>query len=182
MIQTRIIRWREDEAAGIEHVVVAQSHDAICFDGVVVPGDPGFAATYRIECAPDWSVRRLDVGLVGRAVRLRLGHDGQGRWWRDGRPEAALDGILEPDLSISPLTNSFPIRRLGLGRGEGADIRAAYVSFPDLEVSADPQRYTCVEPGRLYRYDSRDSDFTRDIEVDGDGLVIDYPGLFRRIV
>ncbi|MGZ6241806.1 MAG: putative glycolipid-binding domain-containing protein [Candidatus Binataceae bacterium] len=27
-----------------------------------------------------------------------------------------------------------------------------------------------------------DSDFTRDIEVDGHGLVVTYPGLFRRVM
>ncbi|MFV2144347.1 putative glycolipid-binding domain-containing protein [Isoptericola sp. G70] len=29
-------------------------------------------------------------------------------------------------------------------------------------------------------YESRDSDFRREITVDGDGLVVDYPGLFER--
>jgi len=48
-------------------------------------------------------------------------------------------------------------------------------------VTIDPQRYTCLEPMRRYRYESLDSDFTREIEVDLDGLVVVYPGLFRRI-
>lgn len=45
----------------------------------------------------------------------------------------------------------------------------------------DPQRYTCLEPHKLYRYESLDSDFTRDITVDENDLVIEYPGLFRRV-
>jgi len=50
-----------------------------------------------------------------------------------------------------------------------------------LTVTIDPQRYTCLEPMRRYRYESLDSDFTREIEVDLDGLVVVYPGLFKRI-
>ena len=44
------------------------------------------------------------------------------------------------------------------------------------------QRYTKLDPaGRRYRYESVDSDFTRDIEVDEHALVVTYPGLFRRL-
>jgi hypothetical protein len=54
--------------------------------------------------------------------------------------------------------------------------------LPGLAVATDRQRYTCLEPNRRYRYESLDSDFTRDIEVDEDGLVVTYPGLFRRVL
>ena len=46
----------------------------------------------------------------------------------------------------------------------------------------DPQRYTCLAPLKRYRYESIDSDFTREIEVDSRGLVVTYPGLFRRLL
>ena len=49
-------------------------------------------------------------------------------------------------------------------------------------VTTDRQRYTCLEPDRRYRYESLDRDFTREIEVDDDGLVVTYPGLFRRVL
>jgi hypothetical protein len=49
-------------------------------------------------------------------------------------------------------------------------------------MTTDPQRYTCLEPLKRYRYESIDSDFTRDIEVDRSGLVVTYPGLFRRLM
>jgi hypothetical protein len=44
------------------------------------------------------------------------------------------------------------------------------------------QAYTCIEPDRLYRYEGITTQYTADLPVDGDGLVIDYPGLFRRLV
>jgi len=45
-----------------------------------------------------------------------------------------------------------------------------------LEVSE--QRYTCLERG-LYRFEA--GRFEAELPVDADGLVLDYPGLFRRI-
>lgn len=48
-----------------------------------------------------------------------------------------------------------------------------------LAVTPDPQRYTRLAEDR-YVYESRDSDFRREITVDTHGLVVDYPGLYRR--
>jgi hypothetical protein len=102
-----------------------------------------------------------------------------------GRPLGVLphlQGAIDVDLSASPFTNTLPIRRLDLPQGRSAEIQVAYVLFPDLSVALDPQRCTCLEPNRRYRYESLDSDFVREIEVDSEGLVMAYPGLFRRIL
>ena len=76
----------------------------------------------------------------------------------------------------------MPIRRLALSHGKSAEILVVYILLPDLTTTTDRQRYTRLDAeGRRYRYDSLDSDFTRDIDVDEHGLVVLYPGLFRRI-
>ena len=99
-----------------------------------------------------------------------------------GTPRPDLAGAFDVDLSATPFTNTLPIRRLGLAAGQAETIHVVYVRFPDLEVTINRQRYTCLEPRRRYRYESVDSDFTREIEVDPDGLVVTYPGLFRRVL
>ena len=98
------------------------------------------------------------------------------------RPAPTSPAPIDVDLSATPFTNTLPIRRLGLRGGQAETIRVVYVRFPGLEVTLERQRYTCLEPGRRYRYESVDSDFTREIEVDPDGLVVTYPGLFRRVL
>jgi hypothetical protein len=87
------------------------------------------------------------------------------------------------DVSETPFTNTLPIRRLGLASGEYADISVAYFDGTELQPWPEPQRYTCLEKGEgggLYRFVSLDGGFTADLAVDADGLVVDYPGLFRR--
>ena len=59
-----------------------------------------------------------------------------------------------------------------------------YVSVPTLAVSVEAQRYTCLSQsatGSTFRFESLTGDFTADLPVDASGLVLDYPGLFRRI-
>jgi uncharacterized protein len=121
------------------------------------------------------------VSLVGNDRRLDIASDGAGRWSdHAGTQLPELAGAIDVDLSATPFTNTLPIRRLGLRSGQSETIQVVYVQFPDLTVTIDRQCYTCLEPGRRYRHESVDSDFTREIEVDGNGLVMAYPGLFRR--
>ncbi len=83
------------------------------------------------------------------------------------------------DLGFSPLTNTLPILRDGLHvGGEPRDYVMALVDVPSLEVTRSDQRYEPVSPG-VVRF--RAGDFSADLEVDDDGLVVDYPGLARRV-
>ncbi len=57
-----------------------------------------------------------------------------------------------------------------------------YVSVPDLRLSKFDQRYTCIsqhEDGGIYRYESLNSGFTSELKIDEDGMVVDYPGIFK---
>ena len=127
----------------------------------------------------DWRTRRLCVETPDRG-RLDLLGDGRGGWTNSGgRPVEAITGAVDADVSSTPLTNTLPIRRLDLAVGESTDIVTAYVDGPTLDLFADPQRYTRLAE-RRWLYESRNSDFRREIEVDASGLVVDYPGLFRR--
>ena len=111
--------------------------------------------------------------------------DGAGRWTTaSGDALPVLDGCIDVDISATPFTNTLPIRRLALHPGEARDLDVEYVSVPDLAVMLDGQRYTCLERGTqggLYVYASLDSAFRADLAVDADGLVLDYPELFRRV-
>jgi len=129
----------------------------------------------------------LDAGWAFQALRLNsadgrhldLRRDGAGRWAQDGNDRPDLAGTVDIDLAFSPFTNTLPIRRLDLPVGGAAEIVVAYVDAPSLAVLPDPQRYTRLAVDQ-YLFESLDSDFTREITVDSEGLVIDYPGLFTR--
>jgi hypothetical protein len=182
MTERMQVRWSDWSATGLEHLELDFADAGVRAEAVIVaPGDEAFACRYRVALDAAWRTRSVEVAVIGGASRSLTG-DGEGRWRDDaGAGLRDLDGAIDIDLAASPFTNTLPIRRLELEEGEARDIETVYFSFPDLAVSRDPQRYTCLEQGRLYRFASRDSDFTRDIEVDRHGLVVTYPGLFRRV-
>lgn len=184
MSRTLEARWQDWAGTGLQHLVLREGADGIVADAVVVGDEEGvrFGALFRIACDSAWRVRRVEVETVGGPAVL-LTADGAGHW-RDGtgaaRPE--LDGAIDVDLPMTPFTNTLPIRRLSLRAGESADLRVVYIVMPQGTVTISPQRYTCLQPLRRYRYQSLDSDFVADVEVDADGLVTTYPDLFRRLV
>lgn len=184
MDRTVAVRWEDWSGRSIQHLVLREGQDGIVAEAAILglAGDFRFAAHLDIRCDTGWRVRRVSARLLGEERRIDLSSDGAGHW-RDaaGQPQPALDGCIDIDFPVTPFTNTLPIRRLGLRPGQSADLRMVYIHVPELTVIVDPQRYTCLEPLRRYRYESLDSDFTRDIEVDSDGLVVTYPDLFRRI-
>ena len=177
-----VARWREWDGDGLQHLVLRTERDEIVAEAALVSGEgAGFGARFRIDCDGAWRTRRLEVAMAGTPRPLVIAGDGHGHWTdAAGAALPALEGAIDVDLAATPFTNTLPIRRLALAPGKSAEICTAYVSFPDLALSADPQRYTRLSPTR-YRYESLDSDFTREIDVDAQGLVVLYPGLFRRI-
>lgn len=168
------IDWTRLDAPGTEHVEVSVDERGVAATGHVV-GD-GFVLDYTLLCDAAWRVRSLWLSCGGRIRTLVA--DGEGSW-SCGEYLPELEGALDVDISATPLTNTLPIRRLDLAVGASVDIVTAYVEVPSLDIALDPQRYTRLDEN-TYRYESLDSDFRRDIEVDADGFVLHYPGLFTR--
>ncbi|MBF5032348.1 putative glycolipid-binding domain-containing protein [Micromonospora sp. ANENR4] len=197
--------WARTDTAGSEHVVLDDGQ-GLTAQGVALAVDPiPYTCRYRLTVGPDWSTNRLEVESEGagwsRSVRLERGRDG----WRvrtgeegdldaalsaAGHPPAGLPGTDDPgrlvealdvDLGGSPLTNTLPIRRIGLGRlpaDLATAVTVAWVLLPGLAVVPAEQVYTSLGPGRV-RYAS--GTFTADLEVDPEGFVVRYPGLAERV-
>ncbi|MDR5801995.1 putative glycolipid-binding domain-containing protein [Caballeronia sp. LZ001] len=183
----KTVRWSQVDGTGLEHLVLDDEASPIVIESVVAgESEAGaFGLVYRIECDARWQVTRLAAKLAGGAtldLHRSDGDDGDEHAWidADGSARDELRGCIDVDLSATPFTNTLPIRRLKLQRGERRVIRVAYVNVPALTVSAVEQAYTCLEDGRRYRYEGLDTGFTAEIDVDENGLVTAYPGLFKR--
>jgi hypothetical protein len=177
-------RWRDWSGNSIEHLVLNETRDRIHAASVIISehGHYPFAARYEIICDSKWRVSHVSVSLVGEDRVIELSSDGKGNWSDESEAIDEFRGAIDVDISATPFTNTIPIRRLKLGTMQSADINTVYIRLPELCVTTDAQRYTCLDPGRLYSFESLDGDFVRDIEVDSDGLVVTYPGLFRRVI
>lgn len=174
-----------DEGLGLVRLVAG---DPIRVEGHEVAVDSGeaWAVTFQVELDRGWRTRVAQVAVVDDASerKLLLEADGEGNWLRDGVPSPELQGCLDVDIAATPFTNTFVIRRLGLSVGETAEIRAAWVGVPDLDVGALEQIYVRLQPrDGLDRYEYRANGSANGwiIEVDQDGVAMDYEGFARRI-
>jgi uncharacterized protein len=137
--------------------------------------------SYTVITDTGWRTGEVHVRLTTpeqqRSLVIEFDED-VNKIWVDLKDQPDLHGCIDADLEFSPCTNTLPIRRLGLGIGESADVRAAWVRFPSLRVEPLDQVYTRTGE-RTYRY--RSGSFEAELDVDDEGLVIDYPGLWRRV-
>lgn len=176
--------WNKDrEGVGLEHLLLSER----VADSVVLAFDEEhgpFRLTYRLTWDESWQLRDAELVLATeRFTRsLNLQTDGQGHWrYRDGRTIDDLNGCLDIDIWPTPFTNTFPIRREPMKAGERRQFRMAWIYAPDLTVHAQAQAYTRLAD-RLYLFENLDgSDFRAELPVDEDGIVLDYPDLFRRV-
>jgi uncharacterized protein len=176
------VLWQGVETGALDRCRLETGPDGLRLSGTVLTAEFGtpLDVRYRVEAGPDGLTRRVGLELDGGAVRRVLLADGAGHWrWEDGPELPEVAGALDVDLTATPATNTLPIRRLGgLEAGQAADFQMAWVRFPDLEVIGSAQRYQRLAPDRWH---FSTGDFTAELLVDPEGLVLDYSGLFRSL-
>ena len=155
-----MIVWRRLDTPGHEACrIVGQT-----LEGAAVLANPPSALTYRVVCDEAWRTRFAQVtGFIGpRSIDLTV---------------VPLPGCIDLDLNFSPSTNTLPIRRLALAVGESASLTVAWLRFPEMTLEPLEQTYRRLGE-RTWEYAS--DGFTARVEVDGEGLVTSYEGLWVR--
>lgn len=184
------IMWSTWTGPGLEHLQLREEQQTIIADGLIlgVHEHRPLRVRYEIHSTNDFRLRTVRVSVLSDQLRsLSLLTDGLGTWTTESLETLPLlSGCLDVDISLTPFTNTLPIRRLALQLGAQATLPMAYIAVPQMQVRVTQQRYTCLEvtpSGARYRYESLKhgvSSFTAELLVDQDGLVLEYPGLFRR--
>ncbi|MDQ0465233.1 hypothetical protein QO010_003020 [Caulobacter ginsengisoli] len=184
MPPSQILFWRRTDVAGLERLSLTLSADGVSAQSTILCAeDGGFRLDHRWELTPEWRTTRLDVersGALG-TERLTLERAGEG-WCVDGHRRADLDGAEEPDLSVTPFCNTFPIRRTPAAVGESLTLDTCYIDAAAMTVARSRQRYDRLGPRRLRYVDLGVSrGFEADLLVDDEGLIVSYQHLFERV-
>lgn len=174
--QAPVSSWEELQLGG--------SHAESQLRAIDEAGGPSYQLEYRLEWDADWRLREAHFNVEdSRGERqLHLLTDGEGHWRTgDGKLLGELDGCLDIDIWPTPFTNTFPIRRLKLADGERRELAVVYLEAPRLKPVRMRQGYTRIDANH-YRYENLEgTDFQALLTVDDEGLVLDYPTLFRRV-
>jgi hypothetical protein len=199
LLGMRFLVWTGVEEWLAETAAVDLAEGGLRAIGTQLGAEPvPYRVDYRLDAPERFVTRELELTATAEGWRrhLVLRHDGSGAWsavvdddgevpggpWEGELP--ALGDARDIDIQFSPLTNTMPIRRRGLLEAGSAEFVMAWVSVPSLRVTADPQRYEHAgegDDGAVVRFVSLDSDFRADLELDGDGLLVFYPRLARRV-
>jgi uncharacterized protein len=196
----RSAEWAKDDPFGVEFAELRLENEALTASGVAIGTAPSpYRLDYELETGPGFVTTRLHVTSRGDGWRreLDLRRDERGTWSVDaseqGSPDlprpggdaALFDGALDCDLGLSPVTNMMPILRLGLLRSGGPiELSMAWVAVPELSVRLDRQRYRHLRSHagqHVVGFEAVDGSFAAEITLDDDAVVIDYPGIARRL-
>lgn len=179
-----ILFWRRTDVEGLERLELSIEPDAVeAVSTVLCLEDGGFRLDHRWRLTPDWRALSVEVERWNAAGhgRLRLERTGSG-WSVDGVARPDLEGAQEPDLSVTPFCNTFPIRRTPEALGPDLPLDTAFIDGPALTVARSRQRYDRQGPGRVRYVDlGLSAGFEADLVVDEQGLVLRYEHLFERV-
>ncbi|MDP3738183.1 MAG: putative glycolipid-binding domain-containing protein [Hyphomonadaceae bacterium] len=173
-------RWRRIDQPGLELARIdIGNRSATVSSTVIDAGEPAFSLRYVWTLDGKWRTKSLRIEQVDHIDRwLTVERTGNSEWRIDGRPAPHLDGCPELDLSATPFCNGLAIRRLG----EDGEFTAAYIDASDLSVTPSRQRYEQLGPS-TWRYIDLGvaKGFTAKLELDEDGFVATYEGLFEAL-
>lgn len=178
---TCTVLWRRLDRAGMEAAGVEQGKPNWQLHGTTLLEESGKPCRldYAVVCDSAWRTLWARVsGWIGTTqVNHRVVRNLAGEWRHNGIVQPQLQGCIDIDLAFSPLTNMLPIRRLNLKPGTAASVRAAWLRFPDFTLAPLEQVYT-RESAHRYRYESGGGKFSAALDVNPDGLVLQYGDLW----
>jgi hypothetical protein len=189
-----MMTWQGAAAPYLESVRLLVSDGRLRATGrIVAAANPdrsrdAYSASFELTVARSGDVGRglLRTTTADEERQVSVGRTEDGVWLIDhggGAERNEFDGAADIDVAGAVTFTALPIRRLGLHREPGEHVLPVlYVSMPDLSVRLVHQTYRTVsvsEEGAVINYTV--PDFSADLTVDTDGLVVDYPGIATRV-
>jgi hypothetical protein len=186
---TRNIIWEWVNNPGLECLFLEEKDSGVIANGITVAEFNGiiFKLNYKVECDSKWLFQKavLDLESGQNKKHLSIRRTENGNWLVDEQARDDLKRCALIDIMASPFTNTLPIRNLNLKTNQAEIIKVAYIRIPDLEVSFVQQKYTRLDPAEpptRFLYQNVSNDFRAELTVDKDGIVVDYPNLWRQII
>jgi uncharacterized protein len=173
-------RWRRIDQPGLELARFDIGKHGVTVSSTLVDGgEKPFSLRYIWTLDPEWRTRTLRIEhMNGDDSWLTIERTGDASWRIDRSPAAHLDGCRELDLSATPFCNTLAIKLLG---GDG-EFDAAYIAADRMTVVPSRQRYEKISSTYWRYHDLGVADgFTAALELDKDGLVARYEGLFEAL-
>lgn len=181
MKQTAI--WENSRTFGAEYLEITTSGDHTIATSAVISVEEGspIKVDYKIELN-SWFTKTVKIEISNSEKSLYLETNANHQWFdQDGNERPELSGALDIDISCTPFTNTLPIKRMQWIIGQPQICQMVYIKVPELTLKKVEQIYTLIKDEKDYQvFDYKSPSYHAVIQVDKEGLVMDYPGLFIR--
>ncbi|WP_340066659.1 putative glycolipid-binding domain-containing protein [Ascidiimonas aurantiaca] len=181
----KIIIWRRDDESSTSETLQFKKYGKGFIVKSTVNGileSQPILMEYQIIINRDWVVKEVEIkSLLGELNKITLKSDLNGKWYDVENQEISeLNGCIDIDISITPFTNTLPIKRLGNSLEQRTKITVLYFDIKNWEYKKVKQYYTKLTDN-LYKYEGVFRNFVADIPIDNSGFVTTYPKLFKRL-
>ncbi|QNK63592.1 putative glycolipid-binding domain-containing protein [Pedobacter sp. PAMC26386] len=175
--------WEGHQYNSTENCVVSIYEKGAEIESVIVgsSGEKPFRLDYTIRTNERWETIFFDIKsqFDNKKVELSFESDGKGNWTDHGKPLEGFKGCIDIDISLTPFTNTLPIRRLGTKLKTEQEIKVIYFDILNQVVRPNLQEYIGLTDF-CYQYRNIDNGYEALLTVDELGLVVVYPTQFTR--
>ena len=176
------ILWRRLDSPGHDACRLEKQGSGWQVEGTAVFQLGGRPAqlSYTAACDRSWRALSGQVhGWIGdRTVEFIIERSSEGAWTLDGEDQPGLRDCMDLDFGFTPATNLLQLRRLALDQGQGADAPAAWLDVSTGTLDVLVQRYE-RRSETAYWYEAPRFKYAEVLEVDNNGFVRRYPGLWE---
>jgi len=177
------IGWKGLLYHSVEDCHITSNNNGTGVNGVIKGFGEGknFAVDYFIQLNQRWETLSFEIkSRIGeKNFDLRAESNGEGKWTIESNEEPGYDHCFDIDISLTPFTNTLPIKRLMPAINEKHRITVLYIDVLKQETRRIDQLYTKLSD-TTYKYENTINDFSAILTVDDAGLVVHYPGIFTR--
>jgi hypothetical protein len=180
--KSQLIVWKGNRL-NITEFVKVEMGKSIAVNGHITGEVEGtlFYVYYKLTADLLWNIKTVAINCQSDSS-FKMSFKKKNNQWFNERSEllSKFNDCTDIDISITPFTNTLPINRLNLPAGSSKEDTVLYINLPTGECKPVRQRYTNLG-NKIYKYENLVSGFISNIEVDENGYVINYSGIWSRL-
>ncbi len=175
--------WKAIEYNSLENCVLTRNKNGLEVNSVIIGYSDKkiFRADYFLKINPVWEIFFAEIKFhsAGTTINYTLEKTAERGWLLNDKEQHQFNDCIDIDITLSPFTNTLPVNRLRFQEGQ-EHIKVIYFDLLSGEVKPVLQCYTRLSAFQ-YKFENVPNDFEAVLDVDNNGLVINYPRLFKRI-
>jgi len=177
----RKITWEGLEYRSLENCTLTETDNGISVTSVITGqvNNQAIKILYKILTDTLWATYFVEINVIlGGYKKTILLEKKVSYWLVNNTIDHRFNDCVDIDISLTPFTNTLPIRRLVFNGQLSNRIEVIYIDIIADMIMPVRQYYTKISDS-VYLYENEKSTFKAELKTDSYGLVIEYPKLFR---